>query len=55
MFLGEFPIVNHHLLKDLTDLGLWTEDVKLQMIADKGSIQVNILIKCIIKYSGIMF
>merc|ERR1712183_558216 len=36
---GEFQIVNHHLLKDLTDLGLWTEDVKLQMIANNGSIQ----------------
>lgn len=36
---GEFQIVNHHLLKDLTELGIWTEDIKLQMIANNGSIQ----------------
>ncbi|XP_005108363.1 ribonucleoside-diphosphate reductase large subunit [Aplysia californica] len=36
---GEFQIVNQHLLKDLTELGLWDEDVKTQMIAAGGSIQ----------------
>jgi len=41
---GEFQIVNQHLLKDLTELGLWDEDIKNQMIAAGGSIQG---IKCI--------
>nr|NVI77149.1 ribonucleoside diphosphate reductase large subunit [Cucujiformia] len=36
---GEFQIVNQHLLKDLTDLGLWNENLKNQLIADCGSIQ----------------
>ncbi|XP_052281936.1 ribonucleoside-diphosphate reductase large subunit-like isoform X2 [Dreissena polymorpha] len=36
---GEFQIVNHHMLKDLTDLGLWTEDMKNLLIAHGGSIQ----------------
>lgn len=36
---GEFQIVNQHLLKDLTELGLWNEDVKNEMIAAGGSIQ----------------
>uniref|UniRef100_A0A8C6PSU6 Ribonucleoside-diphosphate reductase n=1 Tax=Nothobranchius furzeri TaxID=105023 RepID=A0A8C6PSU6_NOTFU len=38
---GEFQIVNPHLLKDLTDQGLWNEDMKNQLIAQNGSIQVN--------------
>jgi hypothetical protein len=33
--------VNHHLLRDLTDLGLWDDETKNQMIADNGSIQVR--------------
>ncbi|XP_014211262.2 ribonucleoside-diphosphate reductase large subunit [Copidosoma floridanum] len=36
---GEFQIVNPHLLKDLTDLGLWDEDMKANIIANNGSIQ----------------
>ncbi|CAG5126241.1 unnamed protein product [Candidula unifasciata] len=36
---GEFQIVNQHLLKDLTEQGLWNEDVKNQLIAAGGSIQ----------------
>ncbi|RUS89168.1 hypothetical protein EGW08_003047 [Elysia chlorotica] len=36
---GEFQIVNQHLLKDLTERGLWNEDVKNEMIAAGGSIQ----------------
>eukprot|EP01137_Pigoraptor_chileana_P012012 Opistho-2@63778 len=36
---GEFQIVNHHLLKDLTDRGLWNEDIKRKIIAGNGSIQ----------------
>ncbi|KAJ3019965.1 ribonucleoside reductase large subunit Cdc22 [Thoreauomyces humboldtii] len=36
---GEFQIVNHHLLKDLTELGLWNDNMKNRIIADNGSIQ----------------
>ncbi|KAK3100478.1 hypothetical protein FSP39_020660, partial [Pinctada imbricata] len=36
---GEFQIVNHHLLKDLTDRGLWTDDMKNLIIAHGGSVQ----------------
>ncbi|XP_046448198.1 ribonucleoside-diphosphate reductase large subunit-like [Daphnia pulex] len=36
---GEFQVVNHHLLRDLTEGGLWNEDVKNGIIANNGSIQ----------------
>ncbi|TPX43749.1 ribonucleoside-diphosphate reductase [Synchytrium endobioticum] len=36
---GEFQIVNPHLLKDLTELGLWNEGMKNRIIAENGSIQ----------------
>ena len=36
---GEFQVVNSHLLERLVSLGLWSEDVKIQMIANGGSIQ----------------
>merc|ERR1711865_411703 len=36
---GEFVQVNKHLLRDLIDRGLWTEDVRLQLIAHGGSVQ----------------
>eukprot|EP00968_Pinguiococcus_pyrenoidosus_P012866 scaffold1152_cov235-Pinguiococcus_pyrenoidosus.AAC.8 len=36
---GEFTVVNKYLLHDLTDRGLWTADVRNQIIADGGSIQ----------------
>ncbi|KAG1710454.1 Ribonucleoside-diphosphate reductase large subunit [Nymphon striatum] len=36
---GEFQVVNHHLLKDLTERGLWNENIKNMMIAHNGSIQ----------------
>jgi ribonucleoside-diphosphate reductase subunit M1 len=36
---GEFQVVNPHLLKDLTDLGLWNDQMKNRIIADNGSIQ----------------
>ncbi|MGA1374680.1 MAG: ribonucleoside-diphosphate reductase subunit alpha [Flavobacteriales bacterium] len=36
---GEFIIVNKHLLRDLTRLGLWNEDMKNRIIAANGSIQ----------------
>ncbi|KAK9870879.1 hypothetical protein WA026_009836 [Henosepilachna vigintioctopunctata] len=36
---GEFQVVNHHLLQDLTRLGLWDDVMKNQIIANCGSIQ----------------
>lgn len=36
---GEFVQVNRHLLKDLIQRGLWTEDVRVQLIAHNGSVQ----------------
>ncbi|MBX9769578.1 MAG: ribonucleoside-diphosphate reductase subunit alpha, partial [Bdellovibrionales bacterium] len=36
---GEFTVVNHHLLKDLVELGLWNEDLKNKIIAAGGSVQ----------------
>ena len=36
---GEFIVVNKHLLRDLTKLGLWDEDMKNRLIAANGSIQ----------------
>eukprot|EP00066_Takifugu_rubripes_P006401 XP_003971174.1 PREDICTED: ribonucleoside-diphosphate reductase large subunit-like [Takifugu rubripes] len=36
---GEFQIVNPHLLKDLTERGLWSDAMKNQLIAHNGSIQ----------------
>lgn len=36
---GEFIIVNKHLLRDLTKLDLWDDDMKNRMIAANGSIQ----------------
>ncbi|XP_047509637.1 ribonucleoside-diphosphate reductase large subunit [Pieris napi] len=36
---GEFQVVNHHLLKDLTQADLWDEDMKNLIIHNNGSIQ----------------
>jgi len=36
---GEFQVVNNHLLRDLTELNLWNEDIKNAMISANGSIQ----------------
>ncbi|KAF7287902.1 hypothetical protein GWI33_000249 [Rhynchophorus ferrugineus] len=36
---GEFQVVNHHLLKDLTERGLWDDTMKNQILANHGSIQ----------------
>ena len=37
---GEFTVVNQHLLMDLTRLGLWSPDLKNELVAANGSIQV---------------
>lgn len=36
---GEFIVVNKHLLKDLNDLGLWSEEMKNAIVQSNGSIQ----------------
>ncbi|KAJ3047766.1 Ribonucleoside-diphosphate reductase large subunit [Rhizophlyctis rosea] len=36
---GEFQIVNPHLLKDLTELGLWDDGMKNRIVAEGGSVQ----------------
>ena len=36
---GEFAVVNPHLLKELTELGLWNKSVKNRILAAQGSIQ----------------
>lgn len=36
---GEFQVVNHHLIKDLTDCNLWDDDMKNKIIGNNGSIQ----------------
>ena len=39
MHLGEFQVVNKHLLEDLVNLDIWDDQIKNQLIADKGSVQ----------------
>lgn len=36
---GDFMVVNKFLVDDLTKLGLWTSDIRTQIIANNGSIQ----------------
>ena len=36
---GEFQVVNHHLLRDLTEMGLWSNALRQSIIAHNGSIQ----------------
>merc|ERR1712137_1231567 len=36
---GEFVQVNKHLLKDLMERNLWTEELRMQLIAHNGSVQ----------------
>jgi ribonucleoside-diphosphate reductase alpha chain len=36
---GEFIVVNKHLLEDLVNLGLWTEELKQELMRDNGSVQ----------------
>merc|ERR1719384_1863355 len=36
---GEFQIVNQHLLKDLVELGIWSDDLKNEIVSANGSIQ----------------
>merc|ERR1712025_1521204 len=36
---GEFQVVNQHLLRDLTELDLWDDEMKNKLISSGGSIQ----------------
>ena len=36
---GEFIVINKHLVKDLVELGLWSESMRNRIIAEKGSVQ----------------
>lgn len=36
---GEFIVINKHLMRDLMDLGLWSEEMKQQIVARNGSVQ----------------
>jgi ribonucleoside-diphosphate reductase alpha subunit len=36
---GEFVQVNRHLLRDLIERGLWTDDMRMLLIAHNGSVQ----------------
>jgi len=36
---GEFVVANKYLMRDLIDLGIWNEDIKNNIIANRGSVQ----------------
>jgi len=36
---GEFQVVNHHLLQDLSDRGLWHDDMRNEILLQNGSVQ----------------
>ena len=36
---GEFIVINEHLVRDLIDLGLWSEEIKDKILLNEGSIQ----------------
>jgi ribonucleoside-diphosphate reductase alpha subunit len=36
---GEYICVNKHLVRDLTQMGMWTSSIKNRIIADNGSVQ----------------
>lgn len=48
LILSNIQIVNPHLMKDLTEQGLWNEDMKNQLIAHNGSIQVGFVLDIVI-------
>jgi ribonucleotide reductase alpha subunit len=37
--VGEFPVVNSYLVRDLIERGVWNENMKNQIIAQGGSVQ----------------
>ena len=36
---GDFYVVNKHLVRDLTALGLWTAEIRNRIVMDRGSVQ----------------
>ncbi|VDD80595.1 unnamed protein product [Mesocestoides corti] len=36
---GDFQVVNTYMLRDLIDLGIWSDDLKAAIVANQGSIQ----------------
>ena len=36
---GEFVVINRHLMKELMTLGIWSDDMKQQIIINNGSVQ----------------
>jgi ribonucleoside-diphosphate reductase alpha chain len=36
---GDFMVINKYLVEDLIGLGLWTSDIRTQIIANSGSVQ----------------
>lgn len=54
LFSGEFIVVNKHLLKDLTELGLWSHALKTKIIYENGSVskisEIPEELKAIYKY-----
>jgi len=39
---GEFQVVNPHLLRELTEINYWDDEIRQQIVQDNGSIQVMI-------------
>ena len=37
---GEFLVINKHLVRNLDEIGLWTNDVKNKIVANGGSVQM---------------
>lgn len=37
---GEFQVVNPHLLRELTEINVWSDEIRQQIVNDNGSIQV---------------
>jgi ribonucleoside-diphosphate reductase alpha chain len=36
---GEFVVINKHLMRDLMEIGMWSEEMKQQIVARNGSVQ----------------
>ena len=36
---GEFILINKHLLRDLQEVGVWSEDMRMKLITARGSVQ----------------
>lgn len=36
---GDFICVNKHMVRDFVEAGIWNDDVRLQLLADNGSVQ----------------